>query len=696
MAGKNKIADSAKGMEEGSHHRFSHLYLFLFILLSIGLFLRLLLLGQSSYWIDEIVTIRDAITQGSIADVIRTDLNRFVWYHCLPFLLVVQRVFIKMVGFSGPFPPEWASRLPFALLGTASLPLSYLLGKSVRDRNVGMWTMFLVTFSVFHVFYSREAYSYSLLIFFALGTLWTGIQLIQLSFDNTRRRWAFALGYMFFSSGLLQSHLSALLFLAPWNVLMASALIRKVGWRALLRGPRLCFWVLTFGMAYLLFLPFLLRLFSGYTTTDSASAVHFSWSVIPTLLGRMGWGESSWTLLPFILFLAIGFFNALRYLRKKHDLAGILIALQLVLYFVLQSWMINRTQSRFEVKYYSALFPLLIVLTAMGIAQAVSWIGCRVRRIPLMAVRIALIVILLGWLSPSLWLVVNYKTRGNYKAIAKWINENLPDNAIYAFINVYELRGVPAVYPTPGRYGSFPAVWSTTDDYARLHVRERLLSFFQRFPLAVFVEPCPVDLLGPPPAENETRIEPLPRSQMFARQEWLEDKCFQTLVSLKTYPLGEVQWTSALIDRVLISYNKPEDLPVLARKRGEKFYHYFGPNWRYLKDAQWNDWRYIERSGIIVAGNATGKEQIAKLTMKLMSQPCECRLSVFGSNGSLLAQDLSVKPEIQDLTIPNIILSPGDNRIELRVKRRESSRGSLFLYSCGLSSDTSEVSRSAP
>ena len=653
-----------------------------------GLFLRVVLLGSASYWIDEIPTVGSAISQKSLASLYATELERFTWYHHLPMLDAVILLFVRWVGFTGAFPSELLSRMPFALLGALTLPLLYFLGKSVKDRAVGLWTMFLGTVSVFHLFYSREAYAYSLLIFFAAGVSWLGIRLVREAIDGKPLRWPLIAGYILFSAGFLQAHMGALLFLVPWNAVMMLAVGAWGGWKNLLRPSRIGVWALILGTAYLVFLPFLLRLMGGYTTTDAARAVSFSWRAIPAVLGRMGWGESLAALLPAFLLLGLACAGEAKTVRGGRPSLVILAAVQIVLYFAFQSWMQVRSNSRLEVRYYSAFYPLLLTVLAVGIEQAAAWVSARAKKISVNAVRGIGAAILLLWLAPSIWLVITLQCRGwaNYKGIAEWIVKNVPDNGIYAFYNVYEFRGVPQVYPTPGRTATSVAQWSTDADFARVQPPQRALSLFSRFPQIYFVEIAPDDVLAPRPD-----VPPIARDALFMRHEWLEDPSWDRLMRLRTFPLGDLQFNATNAHKVLISYNKLEDMPRLAAKRGEAFYHYFGPEWKYYRDQQMNDWLVNTGYATLHVGSATGQPRPADMVFQVMAPPNGCRWSLYGPDGKVLVDKAPVPTQPNKLTVRNLVLPPGGMTLTIQVLPPPNQmEGVLCVYSVSLQDATPE------
>lgn len=647
----------------------------LVVLLLSGLVLRTVNLGKASYWIDEIAIMNVSVASDSVADIYRLELTRFNWYHVLPFLSAVAHVVIKTVGYTGVFPPEWLARILFALCATASLYLFYRLGRTVRGLAVGLWAIFLSTFSVFHVFYSREVYAYSLLIFFGLGCLWTGIETVRRTIRPDRTRWPFALGYILFSTLFLQTHMSALLFLVPWTGLLGLTVLLSMGWKKMFSLQSVGFWALTLGASFAVFSPFLIRLFGGYTTTDDPSVETFSLRTISAVFGRMGWGEYWWTMLPFLLFLALGCVYAVRDWKKNANWAGVLIVAQWLLYFVMQSWMLIRTQSRFEVRYYHGLFPLMIVLVGWGIEQSAAWLAAK-RDFRIQTLRGIVGGAILLWAIPSLVSVCDLQCRGysNYRGFAEWVNANLPTNGVYSFYNSTDMRAVPRVYPTPGRIPTSVADWSSAEDFKRADPPSRAVSLFTRFPLTVFAEFAPDDLLRP-----EGGSAPIPRDQLFMRHEWIGDKAWSRLHRLRTFPVSEVHSQATNAQMVLISYNKPEDLPALAAKRKQAFYSYFGPDWGYVKDNQMNGWKITESSGTVFIGNITGRPASGVIKVAVLGYPSGGLLSVYGPDGRKLLDKTAIQPDYQMLTLPAVELQPGLNSCRMEIMPAPGSPSSALL-----------------
>ena len=61
---------------------------------------------------------------------------------------------------------DFTLRLLSALIGIVSIPLVYLMGRSLLDEKTGLGAAFLLTFSTYHIQYCQEARSYTLLFLF--------------------------------------------------------------------------------------------------------------------------------------------------------------------------------------------------------------------------------------------------------------------------------------------------------------------------------------------------------------------------------------------------------------------------------------------------------------------------------------------------------------------------------------------------
>lgn len=662
---------------------------FFWLILATGLLFRLFNLGHASYQIDEINVVQFALQEKGLFTAYGTELDRFLLIHRLPLLMILLRASLQALGATvSAVPSEFVARLPFALIGVASLPLFFALGRRLAGAKAGLLAMALAALSPFHIFYSREAYDYSMLICFSAGVLWAGLGFWDAV--STRKtfpmRWA--IYYNVFAVLLLYAHLSGLVFLATWCMILGVLLLLNPATRAF---NKVVPTVAALGLPYFLFAPFLLKLLGGgWVDSDAGAAVRrISASIVPDLLGRMGWGQAWWALLPFVAALAAGVVVMLR-AKTEGRTEGRVLLLHLLIAFLLQAWLLR--VARFEIRYFATILPVLLVTAGIGLAAVCGWLSARIPKVGGWLGGLLLLA-LFGWLGANAWLVTQMESRGaNFKGLAKWVNDNLPENGIYCFWNGYELRGVPSFYPTPGRFATFPITWSSAEDYRRLQVQERMVSLFQRFPTMAYTEYSPSDVLAPKVPYNK----PVPRSELFMRQVWITDAAYDKLVQWKTFPMGNTQWNNEIMDRVLISYNLPEDLPELARKRGRSLYHYFGNDWRFAKDQQMNDWLVSTGSATVYLGNTEDHNVTGRLRILAMGAPHGGRLNVYGF-GRKLTENVDVPSRPGEIVIDQVRLPPGETRLFLEILPPPGElESSLFLHGISIEPVSASIPASSP
>jgi mannosyltransferase len=148
------------------------------ILLSLTIFgalLRFYNLGYNSIWLDEAVTYETSVKSfGEIWTIISSgDFNPPLFYWMEHIMLFFGN-------------NEFILRIIPAVLGVLTIPLFYLIGKELLDRNVGILTAALLAFSSFHIYYSQEARAYSAMLFFASLSILFFLKAIK---ENDTKNW---------------------------------------------------------------------------------------------------------------------------------------------------------------------------------------------------------------------------------------------------------------------------------------------------------------------------------------------------------------------------------------------------------------------------------------------------------------------------------------------------------------------------
>lgn len=131
-------------------------YLFLITILLLAGTLRFYRLGEWSFWIDEIYSLRGV--QSAVAS------NQIA----LPISTLLMSASVRSFGVS-----EWSMRLAPVLIGLASLPMLYLLVHKLFDRQVALVAMLLLAISPWHLYWSQNARFYTTLLLLYLVALIT-------------------------------------------------------------------------------------------------------------------------------------------------------------------------------------------------------------------------------------------------------------------------------------------------------------------------------------------------------------------------------------------------------------------------------------------------------------------------------------------------------------------------------------------
>lgn len=170
-----------------------------------ALFLRLLLLGSKSLWLDEANSLR-------VADIGQTALwsGRSELYHPPLFYLFVQ--WWAQLGHS-----EFFLRLPSALLGTVSVLLVFWLASALFDEEVAKTALWLATLSPLLIWYSQELRSYALVGLLVLASVLSMVAFIR------RTHWLYWVLFALSTLAAIYTHYSAFLLL-PLQLLLLVAL----------------------------------------------------------------------------------------------------------------------------------------------------------------------------------------------------------------------------------------------------------------------------------------------------------------------------------------------------------------------------------------------------------------------------------------------------------------------------------------
>ena len=191
--------------------KFSNSISILIALTGLALGLRLHAIDRLSIWFDEGFTVWKIHQSFSkIFFLTRIDTVPPLYYYLLK----------SWVGFFGE--SDSTIRSLSALLGAATVPLIYLLGKTLFDIKTALMAAFLLTLSTYHIQYSQEARSYTLLLLLFASALYF-LLLVQRS-----EKTVFWVGYAVCGTLLMYARGISLFYLTVLNLYF---LFSKQTWR---------------------------------------------------------------------------------------------------------------------------------------------------------------------------------------------------------------------------------------------------------------------------------------------------------------------------------------------------------------------------------------------------------------------------------------------------------------------------------
>jgi mannosyltransferase len=186
-------------------------------LTALGVAMRFASLGVQSYHHDEVITVARVIP-GSFTDMLKqvkgSESNPPLYY-------VLAWGWAKAFGTG-----EVGMRSLSALFGAATVPLAYCIGAELSSRRAGLITAALVAVSPMLIWYSQEARSYALLVFFCAASLFFFARALRTRSGRDLALWALA------SALALCSHYFAVFAVAIEALWLLVALRSR--WRAVL------------------------------------------------------------------------------------------------------------------------------------------------------------------------------------------------------------------------------------------------------------------------------------------------------------------------------------------------------------------------------------------------------------------------------------------------------------------------------
>ncbi|MGN6254788.1 MAG: glycosyltransferase family 39 protein [Solirubrobacterales bacterium] len=179
---------------------------------ALGAALRFSTLGVQGYHHDEIITVARVLPGGFLHMLHRVRESE----SSPPLYYVVAWPWSKLFGTG-----EWGMRSLSALLGSATIPVAFLAGREALDERAGLTAAAIAAVNPMLIWYSQEARSYAMLVFFGALSLFFFLRVLRTGGSRDLAGWALA------SAAALCSHYFAGFQVAIEGIWLLLALGRR-------------------------------------------------------------------------------------------------------------------------------------------------------------------------------------------------------------------------------------------------------------------------------------------------------------------------------------------------------------------------------------------------------------------------------------------------------------------------------------
>lgn len=551
------------------------------------------------------------------------------------------------------------ARLPDAILGTLTLLAVFGAGRAAGGVRTGLLTALFVAIQPLHVQMSRECYFYAPIVLGGFLAIWAFMHLIARRENGRPPGAPFYL--LAFSSFLLLTNVqisswnfAAIFALALYAVLLPAALRGNMSWRPVVAT--------TVGF-FLIGVPTLL---SDWGMRDAIVSLFgerkdYWQNIFGDRLGNP-WLDSGRILLAYVggsgglrlwasaLCLLAGAAAVARQWKSERRLRlfGWLTAGTIVLLVTLHM----RSAYPMENRHYANLFPLLAILTAVGLVHWGDWLMALVRHPAARRGSLALAsLFVLGLNAYPAWLATHLDWEPPYAKVAKWADENLPAGTVIQCDRWYTPWNEFRINPSSNVVYTFTVPNEPIQAYTGSRWRETAKEFIAINPLAAYFEG----------KTYWTRLGPWkwPHDQ-FARKQEFTDEIASRLDQMGLfYRTRQLAFPRDWIP-VTIYYNIEADLIARARASGKRWLSLFGPGWNYNKSQDYRDWYILRDEAIVRLHNLTTAPFDIQLDVTGLANQNTVTLTAGAGPNAVFSPN-----QLQTRRLGPIPLAPGLNEIRL-------------------------------
>lgn len=298
-------------------------------------------LGSESVWYDEGYSVYHA--EKPILEAINIlDQDRYPYYILYDAIL---HFWIKLFGDS-----EFSIRFPSVIFGILSIYVIYKLGELIFGTNVGLLASFILSITLYHIRYSQEARSYSLLVLLVLLSNYYLVKILE----NTERK--YIIGYIISSIMMIFAHGYGFFYIIFQNVYYFLQKKRDLKLWAIVQG-------IIFS-TFVLWIPFFLRKIKLNDNILKPPTVD---SIFNTFKIYVGSEQILYIYMAIIIIgISIGLIN--RYDNKNVG-RYLFVILWLVIPFIISYTISYTIEPIYHNRYLMASFPALVLLFSKGLSN---------------------------------------------------------------------------------------------------------------------------------------------------------------------------------------------------------------------------------------------------------------------------------------------------------------------------------------
>lgn len=313
----------------------------------IAFVLRIYHLGYESVWLDEVTSL--LISQNrilSMLEITKGDVHPPLYYIILHFFTLIGDT-------------EFIIRLPSMIFGVLSTLAIFQVGKLNFDVKTGLFSAFLLSISIVHIYYSQEARMYSMVLFFSLICVYYFTKIIQ---DNERQDW---IGLTIFTILNTYTHYYTIFLTIP--IIVSYVWIIALNCRTL-RIKTLYGFI---GYILALFISFLPSIFIFINQALGRVSGTPAWGLNPTIdfyqKLTVSFSNGDQTTLFYYFFFVIGLLTLFAYDHSKNQ--SIFFTLWWITPIVASFLLSSRMP--FQYRYLIFILPAFLLLVSKGVV----WVG---------------------------------------------------------------------------------------------------------------------------------------------------------------------------------------------------------------------------------------------------------------------------------------------------------------------------------